>query len=138
MAAALPSHLTFFSDLREVPDEIIDAARPWTDLYKRHRRLLTQMTYPLLADPLERRWTALQSWNPERGFGALLAFRQQDERASVRIRLRNVPRHRRFELLRAPDGEHVRFVRSRRLRRGLRVELADKDTAEVLLIRRAR
>jgi hypothetical protein len=32
----------------------------------------------------------------------------------------------------------VGIVRSRRLRRGLTVELAEKDTAEVLLIRRVR
>ena len=136
MAAALPSHLTFFSDLREVPDDVIEQARPWLELYKRYRGLLTQMTYPLLADPLEQRWTALQSWNPRRGRGALLAFRQQDERPAVRVKLRNVPRHRTFQLLRGPDGEHVRFVRSRRLRRGLRVELPEKDTAAVLLIRK--
>ena len=84
MAAALPSHLTFFSDLRELPDAVIEQARPWLDLYKRHRALFTQMTYPLLADPLEQGWTALQSWNPRRGRGALLAFRQQDERAGGR------------------------------------------------------
>jgi hypothetical protein len=138
MAAALPSHLTFFSDLRELPDDVVVQARPWLDFYKRQRRHLTQMTYPLLADPLEQRWTALQSWNPERGHGALLAFRQQDERASVRIKLRNVPRHRRFELLSAPDSQHVRFVRSRQLRRGLRIDLPEKDTAAVLVIRRAR
>ncbi len=138
MAAALPSHLTFFSDLREVPDAVIEEARPWLELYKRYRGRFTQMIYPLLADPLEQRWTALQSWNPARGRGALLAFRQQDERAAVKIKLRNVPRHRRFELLRGPDAEPAGFVRSRRLRRGLTVELAEKDSAEVLLIRRVR
>ena len=136
MAAALPSHLTFFSDLRQLPDSVVEEARPWLDLYKRHRSLLTQMIYPLLADPLEQGWTALQSWNPRRGRGALLAFRQQDERAAVEIALRNVPRNSRFELLRGPSGEHVGFVRSRRLRQGLTVELPEKDTAEVLLIRR--
>ncbi len=134
MAAALPSHLTFFSDLRELPDEVVEQARPWLNLYKRHRELFTQLIYPRLADPVEKRWTALQSWDPERGRGALLAFRQQDERAAVRIKLRNVPWHRRFQLLRGPDAEHVRFVRTRRLIRGLRVELPAKDTAEVLLI----
>jgi hypothetical protein len=137
MAAALPSHLTFFSDLREVPRAVIEKARPWTRFYRRCRKLLAQMTYPLLADPLHKRWTALQSWDPERGRGALLAFRQQDARPSVRIKLRNVPRHRRFELLRGPRARHVRFVMSRRLRRGLRVR-AGKDRARVLLIRPAK
>jgi hypothetical protein len=136
MAAALPSHLTFFSDLRELPDAVIEQARPWLDLYKRHRPLFTQMTYPLLADPLEQGWTALQSWNPRRGRGALLAFRQQDENATVQIPLRNVPRHSTFELRRGPQAEHAGFVTSSELRQGLTVELAEKDTAEVLLIRK--
>jgi hypothetical protein len=135
MAAALPSHLTFFSDLREIPAEVIEQARPWTQFYIRHRGLFTQLTYPLLDDPLEQRWTALQSWNPRRGRGALLAFRQQDERDRVEIGLRNVPGGQRFLLRRAPDGKRVRVVTSRELRKGLRVE-APKDGAEVLLITR--
>ena len=135
MAAALPSHLTFFSDLRDLPDEVIEQARPWIDLYKRKRASFTQMTYPLLDDPIERRWTALQSWNPDDGFGALLAFRQQDERASVAIPLRNVPEGT-FELARGPDGAPLGTVDADTLRQGLTVELPQKDTAEVILIRK--
>ena len=41
------------------------------------------MTYPLLGDPLEKGWTALQSWDPERARGALLAFRQDGERGDA-------------------------------------------------------
>ena len=73
------------------------------------------MTYPLLADPLEGGWTALQSWDPRRGRGALLAFRQQDERQTVEIALRNVPRGQRFELLardRRGAARHGRLPRS--------------------------
>ena len=138
MAAALLSHLTFFSDLREVPAAVIERARPWIRFYQRHRALLTQMTYPLLADPVKKHWTALQSWDPRRARGALLAFRQQDTRPAVRIKLRNVPRHRRFVLLRGPRAKRVRTVMSRRLRRGLLVRLPKPDTAQVLLIRPAR
>jgi hypothetical protein len=138
MAAALLSHMTVFSDLREIPAEVIEQARPWVRFYKRYRKLLTGMTYPLVGDPVHKRWTALQSWDPERTRGALIAFRQQDERASVRIKLRNVTRHRRFVLLRGPKAKPVRYVMSRRLRRGLRVRLPKKDTAQVLLIRPAR
>src|ERR687884_227171 len=29
LAAALPSHITYFSDLRDLPDAVIAAARPW-------------------------------------------------------------------------------------------------------------
>ncbi len=101
MAAALPSHLTFFDDLRELPDDVVARARPWVDFYRRESDLLTQMTIPLGRDPLEKRWTALQSWDPRRGRGALLAFRQQDPSATARIGLEDVPA---AALLRAPSG----------------------------------
>jgi hypothetical protein len=91
MAAALPSHLTFFSDIRELPDEVVERARPWVDFYRRHRDLLGQMLYPLLDDPIDKGWTALQAWDPDRGQGALLAFRQDAGDAERRIALRNVP-----------------------------------------------
>ena len=51
MAAALPSHLTFFSDLRRLPDAVIDEARPWLDLYKRRRELFTQHDLPAARRP---------------------------------------------------------------------------------------
>jgi hypothetical protein len=135
MAAALFSHLTVFSDLREIPPKVIDQARPWIAFYKRHRPLLTHLVYPLLADPYEKKWTALQSWNPERATGALIAFRQQDERAAMRIKLRNVPPGRRYVLYRGLKAKRFATVTSKRLTRGLRVSLPRKDTAEVLLIR---
>ena len=76
MAAALLSHITFFHDPRDLPDAVIDRVGVWSAFYKARRGLLDGVVYPLLADPLERGWTALQSWDPERGEGALLAFRQ--------------------------------------------------------------
>ena len=99
MAAALPSHLTFFSDLRELPDDVIAQARPWIDFYKQNRELLTQMTIPLERNPLDKRWTALQSWDPDSARGALMAFRQQDPRASARTEAEGRPA---AALLRAP------------------------------------
>ena len=56
------------------------------------------VVYPLLADPLGgKAWTALQSWDPDAGRGALLAFRQDDPRDRVRIALRGD----------IPDGTYV-------------------------------
>jgi hypothetical protein len=49
-----------------------------------------------------------------------------------------VPRHQTFELLRGPQAEHAGFATSGELRTGLAVELAEKDTAEVLMIRRVK
>jgi hypothetical protein len=137
MAAALPSHMTFFSDLRELPATVLDQAAPWAEFHRRNRALLGGVTYPLLEDPLKKHWTALQTWDPERGRGMLLAFRQGDDAATKRIALRNVPRRRRFDLFRAPDGAYVGTVSSGRLSRGLKVTLRSKDTARVLAIRPA-
>ena len=77
MAAALLSHLTFFSDLRSLPPAVLDAAAPWLAFYRRYHTTLTDgVVYPLLDDPLASGWTALQSWNPSTASGALLVFRQ--------------------------------------------------------------
>lgn len=134
MAAALPSHITFFNDLRSFPERVIRGAIPWLRFYKRHRALLAQMTYPLLEDPLKKRWTALQAWDPAAGRGALLAFRQDSNAPSRRIALRNVPPHRRFDLFVGPTDRYVSTVTSARLSRGLLVRLPAKRLARVLLI----
>lgn len=138
LAVALPSHLTFFSDLREVPGSVIRAAAPWVEFYKRHRHLLAQLTYPLLRDPIDKDWTALQPWDPDAGRGALLAFRQDSNDAAKTIALRNVPAGRRFDLFRGPSGRYERTVTSAGLIRGLRISLARKRLARVLLILPAR
>jgi hypothetical protein len=134
MAAALLSHMTFISDLRALPDDVIAQAAPWVEFYKRHRDAFTHVVYPLLNDPIENGWTALQSWDPANGRGALLAFRQGSADATQTIALRNVPAHLRFTLTEAPSGETVGTVSSSRLRKGLTVELPEPDSAKVLLI----
>ena len=134
MAVALPSHLTVFSDLRQIPARVIEEAAPWVRFYRRHRGDLAQVTYPLLDDPLRKSWTALQSWDPDRGRGALLAFRQESADPTRRIGLRNVPDGRRFDLLRAPDERYVDTFTSAELRRGVDVRIADRRGAEVLLV----
>ena len=134
MAAALPSHITFFSDLRRLPQAVLDEAAPWLRFHRRHRELLTQVLYPLLDDPLENRWTALQSWDPDAGRGALLAFRQDAEDPERRIPLENVPPGRRFDLIEAPADRYVGTVSSEELTRGLAVHLPEKRLAQVLLV----
>jgi hypothetical protein len=134
MAVALTSHMTFFSDLRSVPVEVLDQARPWIDFYKAHREHFTQMIHPLLADPMEQRWTALQSWDPERGMGALLAFRQKDASSTVTIALEQVPGGMTFRLIEAPTGELVGEFTSAQLDAGLEVTIPDEDGARVFVI----
>jgi hypothetical protein len=134
MAAALLSHITFFSDPRGLPSEVVDRIGVWTSFYKRHRSALGGVVYPLLADPLERGWTALQSWDPQQGVGALLAFRQESGADATRIPLENVPPGRRFELRSAPDDTLVGSATSDELRQGIDVRIPQSEGARVLLI----
>ncbi|HZN14690.1 MAG TPA: alpha-galactosidase [Acidimicrobiales bacterium] len=135
MAAALLSHITFFSDLRSLPPRVLDAAAPWLAFYKKFRAALTDgVVYPLLADPLAGGWTALQSWDPVKATGALLVFRQDAAAASTTVKLRNVPGGRRFELRAGPTGRVVGTATSRQLQSGLPITLPTKRTAQVLVI----
>jgi hypothetical protein len=135
MAAALLSHITFFHDPRTLPDTVIDRVGTWTAWYKQHRDALGGVVYPLLADPLERGWTALQAWDPEAGAGALLAFRQGSADATHRIALENVPAGRSFVLTSAPDGAAIGTYSSAELRSGIDVSIAQGEDARVLMIR---
>jgi hypothetical protein len=135
MAAALLSHMTFFSDLRSLPDAVVDAAAPWTEFHRRYRDLLDGVVYPLLEDPLERRWTALQAWDPERGEGALLAFRQGSAEPTRRIALRNVPPGMTFDLVRGPDGAPAGSATSEQLRQGIEITVPEQEGAAVLIVR---
>jgi hypothetical protein len=137
MAAALLSHITFFSDPRRLPDAVVDRAGVWTAFYKQYRDLFAGVVYPLLADPLERGWTALQSWDPERGAGALLAFRQGAADSERQIALENVPAGRQFEIRSGPDGALLGTFTSDQLRAGLDVSIPEAEGARVLLIQPA-
>jgi hypothetical protein len=134
MATALLSEIMFVSDLRTMPEDVIAAARPWVDFAKAHRADLDGVVFPLLDDPLARGWTALQSWDPERGRGALLAFRQDAAEPTRTIALRAVPPGRTFTLRAAPGGEVVGTATSAQLRAGLPVTIDQPRGARVLLV----
>jgi hypothetical protein len=134
MAAAMPSHITLFSDLRELPEPVVAQAAPWLAFYRAHRDLLGGMAYPLLADPLAGDWTALQPWDAQRGRGSVLVFRQGGAEATQRVALRNVPPGRRFDLIEAPTGALHATVTSKQLTQGIDITLPEPDTAKVLLV----
>ena len=134
MAAALPSHITFWRDLRDLPDAVIQTAASWIDFYKAHRDSFSLPTLPLLDDPLKNGWTALQEWDAGAARGALLAFRQDSGDSTMRIPLRLVPPGLTFRLLEGPTGREVGTATSADLTRGLDVTLPDKGLAKVLLI----
>lgn len=137
MAAALPSYITFWSDLRTLPDEVVARAATWLSFYKQYRSELSQMTYPLLEDPLKGGWTALQAWDPEEARGSLYAFRQGSDEATKRIAMKNVPPGLSFDVLEAPSGERVARLTSADLTRGIDVKLDAKGAARVLVFRLA-
>jgi hypothetical protein len=137
MAAALPSYITFWTDLRRLPEAVVDRAATWLAFYKRYRGELSQHTYPLLDDPLDGTWTALQAWDPEEARGALYAFRQGSDDATKRIALLNVPPGLRFDVFEGPSGDRVDRVTSAELTRGLDITLDAKGAARVLVLRLA-
>lgn len=100
MSVALPSAITFWLEIDTslTPGQRAQVRR-WTDFYKAHRDDLATFAYPLLDDPLDGGWTALQPWDPEAGRGFLLAWRQAGAEATTSIPLRGVPAGRTFELV---------------------------------------
>jgi hypothetical protein len=134
MAAALPSYMTFWTDLRTMPDAVVQRAATWLAFYKRFRAELSQHTYPLLDDPLKGGWTALQAWDPERAEGALIAFRESSGVSSRRIALKAVPPGRTFQLRTAPSGRPAGIATSEQLRSGVTVRIPQAEGAAVLTV----
>jgi hypothetical protein len=134
MAAALPTHATVFSELRDIPEAVIERAGVWLRFADANRSSFDGVIHPLLSDPLGRGWTALQSWDHERAAGALLAFRQDSSASTQRIALRAVPPNRTFTLRSAPDGAVVGTATSQELTDGIEVMLPELRGSRVLLI----
>jgi hypothetical protein len=134
MAAALPSEIIFASDLRSIPPEVLDAAAPWVAFAHAHRSELDGVVFPLLDDPIKEGWTALQTWDPDRARGVLLAFRQDAASPTQTIALHDVPPGRTFTLRAAPGGEVVGTATSAQLSAGLPVTIDQPRGERVLLI----
>ena len=113
VAATLLNEQMVSDDLRKIPEDAARRRRGRGSTGARRTAAdLGGVTYPLLADPLALGWTALQNWNPETGRGALLAFRQDDERGLGDDRAAQRPRRD----LRADRGARRRAGRHRRTR----------------------
>lgn len=137
MAVALLSHMTFFNDLRQLPESLIPVIRKWVDYYKAHRTDLAQFAYPLLdEDPFSGdNWAAFQTWNPETARGALLVYRQDAAEDRRTIRLRNVPDGQ-YRLLEAPEEKTVLEFSAQQLREGIEIAVPAQRSARVLRIER--
>jgi hypothetical protein len=88
MAAGLTSHMTVWRDLRSYSAAQLAQMKVWNDFYRANAASLATMTYPLLEDPLEKEWTALQPWDAATSSGWVLAYRQGDLRPSVGVPLK--------------------------------------------------
>ncbi len=137
MATALLSHITFFHDPRNLPAVVMDRVGEWTAFYQQVRDRLGGVVYPLLDDPLQRGWTALQAWDPEQGTGALLAFRQGSAQELQRIGFVNVPDGRQFELTSGPADDPLGTFTSAELRSGIDVRIPEAEGARVVLVKPA-
>jgi len=137
MAVALLSHMTFFNDLTGIPAAARPQVKEWTDYFKAHRADFAQFAYPLLAeDPVNGdTWAAFQTWNPDEGRGALLAYRQDSPDNVRTIRLRNV-RPGTYRLYRAPDDSVYADYTAAELRAGIDIALPAVNSAVVLRIGR--
>jgi hypothetical protein len=137
MAVALLSHITFFNDLTNIPEAAIPRIRVWMDYYRAHREHFTQLTYPLLdEDPISGdNWAAFQTWDPARGRGALLVYRQDSADAQRRIRLRHLADGR-YRLIEAPGDQQVESFDAQSLRAGIDIGIDARHTARVFRIER--
>ncbi|MCA1834129.1 MAG: hypothetical protein ABR548_15320 [Actinomycetota bacterium] len=91
LASSLLGHITFSMpvDTQLLPAQRAETAK-WVDFYHANSATLAGMTYPLLEDPLLKRWTGLQVWNGDDASGWLLAFRQSGTESVKSVALRGL------------------------------------------------
>jgi hypothetical protein len=119
-AVMLLSHPTIKLDLTQLTDAQVAAARPWVDAYHRVQPLFRGVSYPLLADPLQGGWTALQVWDRDAQRGVVMAFRQDDPAAATTLRLHAVDKQR-YVVRDLLTGERIATVSGTELREGYAV-----------------
>jgi hypothetical protein len=129
------SHITFWSDLRNLtPEQRADTAW-WIRWYKAHRADLDGLVYENLdKDPLDGKgWAAFQPWTGKRG--ELFAFRQADGPDTQRIKLYGVSAKRSYTVTNVRTGESLGTFSGKALAEaGLPVTLAQPHSAAVLAI----
>jgi hypothetical protein len=119
-AVMLLSHPTIKLDLTQLTDAQVASARPWVDAYHRVQPLFRGVSYPLLADPLQGGWTALQVWDRDAQRGVVMAFRQDDPAAATTLRLHAVDKQR-YVVRDLLTGERIATVSGTELREGYAV-----------------
>jgi hypothetical protein len=101
------SHITFWTDLRNLtPEQRADTAW-WIDWYKAHRAALDGLVYENLdRDPLDGKgWAAFQPWTGKHGY--LFAFRQSDGPEMQTIKLHGTSAKRSYTVTNVRTGEEL-------------------------------
>jgi hypothetical protein len=129
------SHITFWTDLRDLTPEQRDDTAWWIHWYKAHRGDLGGLVYSNLGrDPLDGKgWAAFQPWT--RGHGYLFAFRQADGPDAQAIRLFGVSRSRSYTVRNVRTGELLgTFAGEQLATKGVPVSLPAPHSAAALAI----
>jgi hypothetical protein len=132
-AVMLLSHPTVKLDLTQLTAAQVAAVRPWVNAYHRERPRFRGVTYPLLTDPLARRWTGAQIWDRGAQRGVVLAFRQDDAAATASLRLHAVDRAR-YVVRDLLTGRRLARVSGVQLRKGLTVATPGRRQVVALVV----
>ena len=99
------SHITFWTDLRNLTPQQREDTAWWIRWYKAHRAALGGVVYENTdKDPLDgKSWAAFQPWTGKRGY--LFAFRQADGPATQAIKLHGVSAKRSYTVTNVRTGQ---------------------------------
>jgi hypothetical protein len=123
-------------DLTRLTDAEVAATRVWTDAYRAHQDLFRGVSYPLLADPLDARWTGLQVWDRAAQRGVVLAFRQDDPSATALLALHAVDGHQ-YVVRDLLTGDRLAVVSGAELRSGWQVTAGRTRQVVALVVEEA-
>ena len=104
---AMLSHITFWTDLRNLKQEQRDETAWWINWYKANRGALGGLVYENLdKDPLDGKgWVAFQPWTGKHGY--LFAFRQADGPETQAIKLFGLSPKRSYEVTNVRTGKSL-------------------------------
>ncbi len=106
--------------LSEWDAETLERAKRAIAEYKRLRPFVLKRRFLLTPQSCSLTdWTVWQFYDPERGRGALLAFREQAPNARITVRLKGLVTEANYELTCADTGEQLRFSGETLMRDGL-------------------
>jgi hypothetical protein len=129
------SHITFWTDLRNLTADQRAQTAWWISWYKAHRDDLDGLVYENTdRDPLDGKgWAAFQPWSG--GHGYVFAFRQSDGPDTMSIPLQGLSSKRRYTVVDVKTGASLgTFAGEQLATTGVPVTLAAPYSAAVLAV----